>query len=67
MGQLFQNRQQIKKWDEQETEFDLIENEKIVIVQITHALPDSCKEFLRNYTESIDNLVIQDHHLIKKN
>ena len=67
MGQLFQNRQQIKKWDEQETEFDLIENEKIVIVQITHALPDSRKEFLRNYTESIDNLVIQDHHLIKKN
>ena len=67
MGQLFQNRQQIKKWDEQETESDLIENEKIVIVQITHALPDSRKEFLRNYTESIDNLVIQDHHLIKKN
>ena len=67
MGQLFQNRQQIKKWDEQETEFDLIENEKIVIVQIAHALPDSRKEFLRNYTESIDNLVIQDHHLIKKN
>ena len=67
MGQLFQNRQQIKKWDEQETEFDLIENEKIVIVQITHALPDSRKEFLRNYTESIANLVIQDHHLIKKN
>ena len=67
MGQLFQNRQQIKKWDEQETEFDLIENEKFVIVQITHALPDSRKEFLRNYTESIDNLVIQDHHLIKKN
>ena len=67
MGQLFQNRQQIKKWDEQETEFDLIENEKIVIIQITHALPDSRKEFLRNYTESIDNLVIQDHHLIKKN
>ena len=67
MGQLFQNRQQIKKWDEQEMEFDLIENEKIVIVQITQALPDSCKEFLRNYAESINNLVIQDHHLIKKN
>ena len=66
VGQLFQNNQQIKKWDELKTEFNLIENEKFLIVQITHALPSSGKEILRNYTESINNLVIQDHHLIKK-
>ena len=66
MGQLFQNNQQIKNWDELKTEFDLIENEKFFILQITHALPISWKEILRNYTESINNLVIQDHHLIKK-
>ena len=66
VGQLFQNNQQIKKWDELKTEFDLIENEKFLIVQITHALPISWKEILRNYTESINNFVIQDHHLIKK-
>ena len=66
VGQLFQNNQQIKKWDELKTEFDLIEKEKFLIVQITHALPISWKEILRNYTESINNLVIQDHHLIKK-
>ena len=47
------------------TEFNLIENETFLIVQITHALPSSWKEILRNYTESINNLVIQDHHLIK--
>ena len=46
--------------------FDLIEKEKILIVQITHAPPISWKKTLRNYTESISNLVIQDHHLIKK-
>ena len=57
---------QIKKWNELKTEFDLIENEKFLIVQIIHALPISWKEILRNYTESINNLVIQDHHLIKK-
>ena len=62
VGQLFQNNQQIKKWDELKTEFDLIENEKFLIVQITHTLPSSWKEILR----SIKNLVIQDHHLIKK-
>ena len=41
LGQLFQNNQQIKKWDEFKTEFDLIENKKFLIVQITHALPIS--------------------------
>ena len=66
MGQLFQSNQQIKKWDELKAEFDLIVNKKFRIVQITHALPSSWKEILQNYTESINNLVIQDHHLIKK-
>ena len=51
VGQLFQNNQQIKL--------------KFLIVQITHALPISWKEILRNYTENINNLVFQDHHLIK--
>ena len=31
-GQLFQNNQQIQKWDELKTEFNLIENEKFLIV-----------------------------------
>ena len=66
VDQLFQNNQQIKKWNELKTEFDLIENEKFIIAQIIHALPILWKEILRNYTESINNLVIPDHHLIKK-
>ena len=65
VGQLFQNNQKIKKWDELKTESDLIENEKFLNVQITHSLPISWKEILRNYTESINNLAIQDHYLIK--
>ena len=67
MGQFFQNNQNIKKWEELKTEFDLMENEKFLMVQIINALPISWKEILRNYTESINNLVIQDHLLIKKN
>ena len=58
VGQLFQNNQQIKKWDKLKTEFDLTENKKFLIVQITHALPSSWKEIFRNYPESINNLVI---------
>ena len=46
--------------------FDLIENKKFLIDQITHALRSSWKGILLNYTESINNLVIHDHHLIKK-
>ena len=66
VGQLFQNNQEIKKQDKLKTEFDLIENEKFIILQITHALTISWKGILQNYTESINNLAIQDHHLIKK-
>ena len=46
-------------------EFNLIENEKFLIAQITHTLLRSWKEILRNYTDSINNIVIQDHHLIE--
>ena len=55
--QLFQNNQQIKKWDELKTEFDLIENKTFLIVQINHALPNLWKEILQNYSESINNLL----------
>ena len=44
MGQLFENNQQIKKWDERKTEFYLIENEKFLIAQITHAFPNLQKK-----------------------
>ena len=66
VDQLFQNNQQFKKGDELKTEFGLIENEKFFVVQITHAVPSLWKNILWNYTESIKNLVIQDHHLIKQ-
>ena len=65
MGQLIQNNQQIKEWDELKTEFDLIQSKKFFVGQITHALPSSWKQILQNYTENINNLVIQDHNLIK--
>ena len=62
----FKTINKLKKWDELKTEFDLTENKKFVIAQITHALLSLQKEILRNYTVGINNLVIQDHHLIKK-
>ena len=33
MGQLFQNNQQIKKWDELKMEFDLIETKNFLLLK----------------------------------
>ena len=46
VGQLFRNNQQIKKWDELKTKFDLIENKKFLNALITDALLSSWKEIL---------------------
>ena len=56
VGQLFQNNQQIKKWDELKTEFDLIKNEKFLTVQIIHALPTFCEK--KFYEISLKVLII---------
>ena len=37
----FKTINKLKKWEEFKTESDLIENEKLLIAQITHALPSS--------------------------
>ena len=39
VGQLSQNNQQIKRWNERKLGFDLIKNKKFLITQIIHALP----------------------------
>ena len=44
MGQLFQNNQQIEKWDALKTEFDLVGNEIFFITNIAHALFRSLKQ-----------------------
>ena len=57
MGQLSQNNQQIKRWDERKLELDLIENKIFLITQITHALPSFRNKIPWNYTESITILL----------
>ena len=58
----FKTINKLKKWDELKTEFDVIYNEKLLVVQIIYAVAISGKEILRNYSEKINNLVIQDYH-----
>ena len=54
----FKTINKLKKREELKTESDLIENEKLLIAQIAHAVPSSEKEISRNYTESTNNCVI---------
>ena len=49
------------------TIYQLNENKKFPFIQIIHAIPKSWKENLASTLENIDNLVVQDHHLIQKN
>ena len=45
----------INKLNELKMEFDLIENEKFLIVQIIHIFLSLWKQIMRNYTEIINN------------
>ena len=65
MGQLSQNNQQIKRWNERKLGFDLIKNKKFLITQIIHALPSFRNKIPWGYTESIYKLVFQVRYLIK--
>ena len=37
------------------------------LLQITHVLPQHRKEYINNFAGNLNNLYIQDHHLIKCN
>ena len=65
VGQLFQNNQQIDKWDELKTDFDLIESEKFLIIQITHVLgvPQKLPKSLKNTCEKA-HVLIKDHRVL---
>ena len=37
------------------------------LLQITHVLPQHRKEYINNFAGNLNNLYIQDHHLITSN
>ena len=56
----------MKTWDELEQEYRFLENKRFLFMQLLHAVPKSWKDDLFKVKENIHNLIIQDHHIIRK-
>ena len=63
---LFYEKQKLKTWDELKQEYGFHENKRFLFMQLLHAIPKSWKEDLSKVKENIHNLIIQDHHIIRK-
>ena len=66
VGHLFNERQKLKTWDELKQEYRFHENKRFLFMQLLHAIPKSWKKDLSDVKENIHNLIIQDHHIIRK-
>ena len=56
----------MKTWDELEQEYRFLENKRFLFMQLLHAVPKSWEDDLFKVKENIHNLIIQDHHIIRK-
>ena len=53
-------------WEALRAALNLDDNKKIYWRQIIHAILRACKEMLLECSNNISNLIINEHHLIKK-
>ena len=67
VGQLFDTDGKLKSWDCIKHQFSLKNHMHFEYMQIIHALPQHWKESINNFARNLNNLYIQDHHLIKCN
>ena len=63
---MFNERQKLKTLDELKQEYRFLENKRFLFMQLLHAIFKSWKEDLFKVKENIHNLIIQDHHIIRK-
>ena len=66
IGQLFNDNKNIKLWKNTEFEFHLKDTHKIYWLQIIDALPKSWKDAILKDKGNAKNLVIFDHHIVRK-
>ena len=67
VGQLFHTDGKLKSWDCVKHQFLLKNNMQFQYWQIILALPQHWKETMKQYAGNLNNLYIQDYHLIKCN
>ena len=63
---MFNERQKLKTLDELKQEYRFLENKRFLFMQLLHAVPKSWEDDLFKVKENIHNLIIQDHHIIRK-
>ena len=56
----------MRSWKDLRAKLDLDSNKKIYWRQITHTIPRAWKELFLVCGNNINNLLIKEHHLIKK-
>ena len=66
IGQLFNDNGKIKPWEDIKIEFHLKDTKKIYWLQIIDALPKSWKDIILKDKGNAKNLVIFDHHIVRK-
>ena len=63
---MFNKNRNIKSWEDIKIEFDLKDTQKIYWLQIIDALPKSWKDAILKDRGNAKNLVIFDHHIVRK-
>ena len=63
---LFENNSKMKSWEDLRGKLDLDDNKKFYWKQIIHAIPRAWKEKFLECGDNISDLIINEHHLIKK-
>ena len=67
VGELFNINGKLRCWEFLQEKYLLSQNMKFKLFQLIHALPREFKEAISVHDGSLENLLIQDHHLTKKN
>ena len=63
---MFNDNGKIKPWEDIKIEFHLKDTKKIYWLQIIDALPKSWKDIILKDKGNAKNLVIFDHHIVRK-
>ena len=67
VGQLFDTDGKLKPWESVKQQFFHKHNMQFQYRQIIYALPQHWKEIIKQFAGNLNNIYMQDHHLIKCN
>ena len=66
ISDLLKNNGKLRSWEDLRAKLDLGGNKKFYCIQIIHTISRARKEVFLECGDNINNLVINEHHLIKK-